>query len=54
MDKLCQLGTARGFAARDVKLAERRLEQSRAEYELRDQAYRQYVSEHPEALWEST
>lgn len=44
MDRLSELGTARGFARQAVERAERELERAKAEYEVRDLAYQRYVA----------
>lgn len=50
MDRLYELGTARGFAFADIQRAKRDLARADAEYADRDLAYRRYVEDmRPEA-----
>lgn len=44
MDRLSELGTARGHAIREVERCERELERAEAEYAACDLAYQRYVS----------
>lgn len=44
MDRLSELGTARGFAKQDVDRAKRDLARAEAEYAARDLAYRREAS----------
>lgn len=43
MDRLSELGTARGFARMDVERAWRDLDAALAWYEVKDREYREYV-----------
>jgi len=43
MDKLTELGTARGHALRAVEHAKRELARAEAEFTTRDQAYQQHL-----------
>jgi hypothetical protein len=45
MDRLSELGTARGFARMDVERAKCELERAEAEYAVRDLAYQRYIGE---------
>ena len=45
MDRLSELGTARGHAQRDVDRAKRELARAEAEYEARDVAYQRFIAE---------
>ncbi|AID58859.1 hypothetical protein PBI_GAIA_39 [Mycobacterium phage Gaia] len=44
MDRLGELGTARGHAQRDVDRAKKELARAEAEYAARDIAYRRFIS----------